>query len=191
MVGFIFSLLAKHAWEKTITIGFFVIYIQGFQRLQSTSKNFLQALVQLFQLRLFLKDIFSFFAIPVKHTGVSGVSFPVVEKGLSVNNISFTYPQTEKQVLHQVSFRCSPGTIVALVGENGSGKSTLANKVEEKLFERGYHTYVLDGDNIRMGLNKGLGFTAEDRKENIRRIGEVAKLFFSSNPNFCLHLISV
>ena len=67
--------------------------------------------------------------------------------------------------------------ILWYTGLSGSGKSTLANKVEEKLFERGLHTYVLDGDNIRMGLNKGLGFTAEDRTENIRRIGEVAKLF--------------
>jgi adenylylsulfate kinase len=67
--------------------------------------------------------------------------------------------------------------ILWYTGLSGAGKSTLANKVEEKLFERGMHTYVLDGDNIRHGLNKGLGFTAEDRKENIRRIGEVAKLF--------------
>jgi adenylylsulfate kinase len=67
--------------------------------------------------------------------------------------------------------------ILWYTGLSGAGKSTLANKVEEKLFERGFHTYVLDGDNIRHGLNKGLGFTTEDRKENIRRIGEVAKLF--------------
>jgi adenylylsulfate kinase len=67
--------------------------------------------------------------------------------------------------------------ILWYTGLSGAGKSTLANKVEEKLFERGIHTYVLDGDNIRHGLNKGLGFSAEDRKENIRRIGEVAKLF--------------
>src|SRR5438477_10598111 len=67
--------------------------------------------------------------------------------------------------------------ILWYTGLSGAGKSTLANKVEEKLFERGMHTYVLDGDNIRHGLNKGLGFTTEDRKENIRRIGEVAKLF--------------
>ncbi len=67
--------------------------------------------------------------------------------------------------------------ILWYTGLSGAGKSTLANKVEEKLFERGIHTYVLDGDNIRHGLNKGLGFSAEDRKENIRRIGEVSKLF--------------
>src|SRR6185503_17949125 len=67
--------------------------------------------------------------------------------------------------------------ILWFTGLSGSGKSTLANKVEEKMFEMGLHTYILDGDNIRLGLNKGLGFSDEDRKENIRRIGEVAKLF--------------
>lgn len=67
--------------------------------------------------------------------------------------------------------------ILWYTGLSGAGKSTLANKVEEMLFDRGIHTYVLDGDNVRHGLNKGLGFTADDRKENIRRIGEVAKLF--------------
>ncbi len=67
--------------------------------------------------------------------------------------------------------------ILWYTGLSGAGKSTLGNKVEEKLFERGIHTYVLDGDNVRMGLNKGLTFSADDRKENIRRIGEVSKLF--------------
>jgi adenylylsulfate kinase len=67
--------------------------------------------------------------------------------------------------------------ILWFTGLSGSGKSTLAHAVEERLFEMGVHTYVLDGDNIRTGLNKDLGFSAEDRKENIRRIGEVAKLF--------------
>jgi len=62
-------------------------------------------------------------------------------------------------------------------GLSGSGKSTIANAVEAKLFELGCHTYLLDGDNVRMGLNKGLTFSDEDRIENIRRISEVAKLF--------------
>lgn len=62
-------------------------------------------------------------------------------------------------------------------GLSGSGKSTLANAVAGALFERNCHTYVLDGDNIRHGLNKDLGFSPEDRVENIRRIGEVGKLF--------------
>jgi adenylylsulfate kinase len=67
--------------------------------------------------------------------------------------------------------------IVWLTGLSGSGKSTLASQLEERLFKKGVRTYVLDGDNVRMGLNRDLGFSAEDREENIRRIGEVAKLF--------------
>ena len=61
-------------------------------------------------------------------------------------------------------------------GLSGSGKSTIANLVEEKLISLGYHTYILDGDNTRMGLNKDLGFSEESRIENIRRVSEVCKL---------------
>ena len=67
--------------------------------------------------------------------------------------------------------------VIWFTGLSGSGKSTLANALEQKLFELGYHTYLLDGDNIRHGLNNDLGFSIDDRKENIRRISEVAKLF--------------
>jgi adenylylsulfate kinase len=67
--------------------------------------------------------------------------------------------------------------VLWFTGLSGSGKSTLAHAVENALFDRGCRTYVLDGDNIRHGLNKNLGFSPEDRSENIRRIGEVAKLF--------------
>ncbi len=69
------------------------------------------------------------------------------------------------------------GICIWYTGLSGSGKSTIARKVEEKLYEHGISTYVLDGDNVRHGLNKNLGFSPEDRAENIRRIGEVAKLF--------------
>lgn len=69
------------------------------------------------------------------------------------------------------------GCTVWLTGLSGSGKSTLAVAAEKELGERGKHTYILDGDNVRMGLNSNLGFSPEDRTENIRRIGEVAKLF--------------
>jgi len=70
--------------------------------------------------------------------------------------------------------------ILWFTGLSGSGKSTLSHSVEEALFNMGIHTYVLDGDNIRKGLNKDLGFSEEDRRENIRRIGEVAKLFLDA-----------
>lgn len=67
--------------------------------------------------------------------------------------------------------------VLWFTGLSGSGKSTIANLVELALFEKGFATYTLDGDNIRMGINKGLGFSEEERHENLRRIAEVAKLF--------------
>lgn len=69
------------------------------------------------------------------------------------------------------------GTILWITGLSGSGKSTLAAELEQRLFARNALVYVLDGDLIRTGLNSDLGFSAEDREENIRRIGEVARLF--------------
>lgn len=81
--------------------------------------------------------------------------------------------QQRKQNRHQ-SF------IVWFTGLSGSGKSTLANALAKTLYDRQIRNYVLDGDNIRFGLNNDLGFSEKDRKENIRRIGEVAKLFIDS-----------
>lgn len=66
--------------------------------------------------------------------------------------------------------------VIWFIGLSGSGKSTLASALEKELYERGLHTYILDGDNVRSGLNKDLDFSEASRKENIRRIGEVAKL---------------
>ncbi len=68
-------------------------------------------------------------------------------------------------------------TVIWFTGLSGSGKSTIAKRLEKQLHDAGKHTYVLDGDNVRHGLNRDLGFTDADRVENIRRIGEVAKLF--------------
>ena len=70
--------------------------------------------------------------------------------------------------------------VVWFTGLSGSGKSTLVNVLEQRLHQKGVLTYILDGDNIRNGLNKDLGFSDADRKENIRRIGEVAKLLSDS-----------
>ena len=72
------------------------------------------------------------------------------------------------------------GGIIWFTGLSGSGKSTLAHAVEHRLFEQGSRTYVLDGDNVRQGLCKDLGFSDADRTENIRRIGEVSKLMMDS-----------
>ncbi len=70
--------------------------------------------------------------------------------------------------------------VLWFTGLSGSGKSTIANALELELYKMGVKTYLLDGDNVRHGLNKDLGFSEEDRVENIRRIGEVAKLFVDS-----------
>jgi adenylyl-sulfate kinase len=70
--------------------------------------------------------------------------------------------------------------LIWFTGLSGSGKSTLAVQLEAQLFERGFKTYLLDGDNIRAGINKDLSFTDEGRVENIRRIGEVSKLMLDS-----------
>ncbi|RMF56936.1 MAG: adenylyl-sulfate kinase [Calditrichaeota bacterium] len=80
--------------------------------------------------------------------------------------------KTDRERLHN-----HKGVCIWFTGLSGSGKSTLAVEAQNILYEMGAHTYILDGDNIRHGLNKDLGFSPEDRKENIRRIGEVAKLF--------------
>lgn len=72
------------------------------------------------------------------------------------------------------------GILVFFTGLSGSGKSTVANGLEQLLHNQGFNTYALDGDNIRSGINQDLTFSPEDRSENIRRIGEVAKLFIDS-----------
>ena len=72
------------------------------------------------------------------------------------------------------------GAILWFTGLSGAGKSTLAHAVEEALHQRGCQTFVLDGDNVRHGLCGDLGFSAEDRVENIRRVGEIAKLFMEA-----------
>jgi len=80
--------------------------------------------------------------------------------------------------------------VVWFTGLSGSGKSTIGNLVEKKLHTRGLHTYLLDGDNVRHGLNRDLGFTDEDRVENIRRCAEVAKLMVDAGLIVLVSFIS-
>lgn len=92
-------------------------------------------------------------------------------------NHSENPPATEKINTQQREIRYQQkGTILWLTGLSGAGKTTLSIALERALFERGALVTILDGDVVRSGLNQDLGFSAEDRKENIRRIGEVAKL---------------
>ncbi|EAJ2121619.1 adenylyl-sulfate kinase [Campylobacter coli] len=80
----------------------------------------------------------------------------------------------------RAKFKKQKPRVLWFTGLSGSGKSTLANAVEKKLFEQGFHTYLLDGDNVRHGLNGDLGFDEASRVENIRRIGELYKLFMDA-----------
>ena len=82
------------------------------------------------------------------------------------------------------------GATLWFTGLSGSGKSTVAAAVEQLLIERGRHAYLLDGDNLRHGLNGDLGFTSEDRDENVRRVGEVARLFADAGVVALVPLIS-
>jgi bifunctional enzyme CysN/CysC len=82
------------------------------------------------------------------------------------------------------------GRVVWLTGLSGAGKSTIANLVEKRLHADGRHTYILDGDNVRHGLNRDLGFTEEDRVENIRRVAEVARLMVEAGLIVLVSFIS-
>lgn len=82
------------------------------------------------------------------------------------------------------------GRVIWLTGLSGSGKSTIANALETTLFTNGAHCYVLDGDNLRLGLNKDLGFTPEDRAENVRRVSEIAKLMVDAGLIVITALVS-
>lgn len=101
-----------------------------------------------------------------------------LKKYIMADNLHFhehRVPRKEREQRNKHQSR-----VLWFTGLSGSGKSTLANATEKILHDRGMSTYILDGDNVRMGLNKDLGFSPEDRTENIRRITEVAKLFVDS-----------
>jgi len=91
-----------------------------------------------------------------------------------------TWHQTAVTKEDRIRMHGQRGAVVWFTGLSGSGKSTLANAVDYKLYQERRRSYILDGDNIRHGLNKDLQFSAKDRVENIRRIGEVANLFVDS-----------
>jgi len=95
-----------------------------------------------------------------------------VQKATNISWHQGTITKADRQRL----FR-QKAVVLWFTGLSASGKSTLAHAVERELFDKGHLSFVLDGDNIRHGLNKNLGFSPQDREENIRRIGEVAKLF--------------
>jgi len=96
-----------------------------------------------------------------------------MEENINPHNFSITQQQRSDLMNHKQ-------LLVWFTGLSGSGKSTIANALEKALFQKEIHTYLLDGDNVRKGLNNNLSFSAEDRTENIRRIAEVAKLMIDA-----------
>lgn len=101
-------------------------------------------------------------------------------EALTVKSSNLTSVEHRVNPDHRTRRNGHRGGVLWFTGLSGAGKSTLAMEVEQRLFKKGYHVYVLDGDNVRLGLNANLGFSPEDRAENIRRVGEVAALFADS-----------
>ncbi len=99
--------------------------------------------------------------------------------GQKATNIKWHHGKITKE--DRVKLLNQKGVTIWITGLSGSGKSTIAVEIEHALIENKHQAYILDGDNIRHGLNKNLGFSHEDRTENIRRIGQVAKLFTDAN----------
>jgi len=102
-----------------------------------------------------------------------------MRKPAAINNIHPIFDRLVNRSEQELLLN-QKGKVLWFTGLSGSGKSTIAEGLERKLYAEGYFVKVLDGDNIRSGINKNLGFSLEDRKENIRRIAEVAKLFLDS-----------
>lgn len=100
---------------------------------------------------------------------------------------------THKQVINKLArsiAKCHPPMCIWLTGLSGAGKSTIANLLEQRLHSARFHTYLLDGDSVRQGLNRDLQFNANDRKENIRRTAEVAKLMVDAGLIVIVSFIS-
>jgi bifunctional enzyme CysN/CysC len=108
---------------------------------------------------------------------ISMEGYPDQRAALTVKSTNVYSVQHRIDAEHRFHRNGHRGGVLWLTGLSGSGKSTLAMEVENRLFKRGWQVYVLDGDNVRRGLNANLGFTPDDRAENIRRVGEVAALF--------------
>jgi bifunctional enzyme CysN/CysC len=103
-------------------------------------------------------------------------------------NISEHHYEIDRQV--RATQKNQKAKVIWLTGLSGSGKSTIANALEKRLFSLGLHSYVLDGDNLRLGLNKDLGFTREDRAENVRRVSEVAHSLYDAGLIAIVALVS-
>lgn len=118
-------------------------------------------------------------------TAAAGMVLHEMRRGINIHEQVFDVDRATREEL--MGHR---GRVLWFTGLSGSGKSTIASEVQRQLHTRGIHTYVLDGDNVRLGLNKDLGFTPEDRAENVRRVGETAKLMMDAGLVVLVCLVS-
>lgn len=125
---------------------------------------------------------------------VDRVTMNTVGAGLVTHTLrrsgAYPSPQSEIDSSARAGQKNQRAKVVWFTGLSGSGKSTIANALDRELFSRGMHTYVLDGDNLRLGLNKDLGFTREDRAESVRRASEVARNFYDAGLITLVTLVS-
>ena len=125
---------------------------------------------------------------------VDRLTFNTVGAGMIRHSLrrgeNLTYQKYEVNKAARAAQKNQQAKVIWLTGLSGSGKSTIANAVEKRLYAQGMHAYVLDGDNLRMGLNADLGFTQADRAENVRRVSEVAKVLVDAGLIVLVAIIS-
>lgn len=125
---------------------------------------------------------------------VDRLTFNTVGAGMIRHSLrrgeNLTYQKYEVNKVARAAQKNQQAKVIWLTGLSGSGKSTIANAVEKRLYAQGMHAYVLDGDNLRMGLNADLGFTQADRAENVRRVSEVAKVLVDAGLIVLVAIIS-
>ena len=119
------------------------------------------------------------------HTVGAGMVIHALRRSANISEHHYEIDRTAR-----ASQKNQKAKVIWLTGLSGSGKSTIANALEKKLFSLGMHSYVLDGDNMRLGLNKDLGFTREDRAENVRRVSEVAHSLYDAGLIVIVALVS-
>lgn len=174
-IGIIYY-LARNTINGYMGLGLFILYLQGIQRLQSSSKLFFQSLLQLFQLRIFLGDLYAFLALNERNCNSAEKEEQEINV-LSIENLFFRYPHQHTDVLKNINLKARKGELIAIVGENGSGKSTLV-----KILAGLYHPYkgsiICDGDDSKLPIGTFLFQDFQQYQYNVEN-----NIHFSLTPS--------